>query len=330
MVKCIRVPKGDAESFRSRLLAEGILSRDHRIRSDDDHVLIPVTSEPEWMDTVDEELETIEHKETDYRNLVDTEFREQLPSSFDVIGDVAVVKIPDELLELKEQIGSAILRTVGVRVVMMDSGVKGELRIRDLERIAGSGTSETVHKEFGVRMATDPSKVYFNPRLATERMRIASLVRDNEIIIDMFAGVAPFPLVISKHSRPGRIFAIDLNADAKGFMDRNIEMNKATDIIAIQGDVRDVIHDLPMADRIIMNLPQIAFEFLDLALSHININGTIHLHRIMDHSDVEEFKMSIIKEAEEKGFMVRIDETIELKTYSPTMSVYVFDIVRCN
>jgi Predicted methyltransferase len=330
MVMCVRAPKGEAESFRSKLLAEGILSRDHRIRSDGNFVLIPVISKPEGMDVVDADLEVIEHKETDYRNLVDTELKEQLPSSFDVVGDVAIVKISDDVLELKEQIGAAILQTVGVRTVMMDSGVKGELRIRDLERIAGSGSSETVHKEFGVRMLTDPSKVYFNPRLATERMRIASLVRNGEIIIDMFAGVAPFPLVISKHSEAEIIYAIDLNEDAKEFMNKNIEMNKVTNVIAIQGDARSVMKDLPKADRIIMNLPQSAFEFLDLALLNINKNGMIHLHKIMDRSDLGAFTETLVRNAKENGFGICVKEIIELKTYSPTMSVYVFDIIRCD
>ena len=330
MVKCVRVPRCDAERIRSKLLDDGLLSRDHRLCSDGQDVLIPVLSKPEGMMIEEHELDAIEHKETDYRNLINTEMKDKLPSSFDVVGDVAIVKVPDDILELKEQIGAAILQTVGVRTVMMDSGVKGELRIRDLERIAGTGSSETVHKEFGVRMATDPSKVYFNPRLATERMRVASLVQSGEIIIDMFAGVAPFPLVISKHSNAKMVYAIDLNEDAKGFMDRNIEMNKVTNVIAMQGDARSVMKDLPKADRIIMNLPQSAFEFLDLALSNINKNGTIHLHKIMDRSDLSAFTETLVKNAKENGFGIRIKETIELKTYSPTMSVYVFDIIRCD
>ena len=330
MVKCVRVSRNDAEMIRSKLLADGLLSRDHRLCSDGTDVLIPVLSEPEDMDTEEHELEAIERKETDYRNLVDTEEKDELPSSFDVIGDVAIVKIPEDLAHLKNAIGEAIHKTVGVRLVMMDSGVKGELRIRELERIAGSGNTETIHKEFGVRMLTDPSKVYFNPRLATERMRIASMVRDNEIIIDMFAGVAPFPLIISKHTGAKEIYAIDLNDDAEYFMKENIRMNKANNIIAIQGDAHSVMDTLPKADRIIMNLPQSAFEFLDLALSHINTNGTIHLHKIMDRSELSSFTETLIENAKEKGFSIRISETVELKTYSPTMSVYVFDIIRYN
>ena len=327
MVKCVRASRSDAEKVRSKLLADGLLSRDHRLCPDGPDVLIPVLSTPDDMRTEEHELEAIDRKETDYRNLVDTEQKDRLPSSFDVVGDVAIVKIPEDLAHLKNNIGEAIFKTVGVRLVMMDSGVKGELRIRELERIAGSGDTETIHKEFGVRMLTDPSKVYFNPRLATERMRIASLVKDNETVIDMFAGVAPFPLMISKHTGAKEIYAIDLNEDAERFMKENIRMNKANNIIALQGDARAVMKDLPKADRVIMNLPQSAVDFLDTALNAVKVGGMVHLHTILE-KDVD--PETILGDVRKKGFVVELKSVNELKTYSPSSSVYVLDIVRCN
>lgn len=325
MVRAVRVPKKEAESVRAELLASGMLDRTYRLKAEGNDVLIPVTSDHPG-DATDVSLEPIEQKETDYRNLFPAPMKDSLPSSFDVIGDVAVVKIPEDMMDIRNDIGEAIMNTTSnIRAVMMDSGVKGDLRIRELEQIAGTGTSETVHKEFGVRMATDPAKVYFNPRLATERMRIASDVKDGEIIIDMFAGAAPFPLVISKHADPSVIYAIDLNPDAVAFMERNIAMNHFDNIVPIHGDARKITKDLPKADRIIMNLPQSAQDFLTDALDALKDGGMIHMHRISerdaDHDD-------IVEKATSAGFDIEIREMIELKTYSPSMSVFVFDIVK--
>jgi len=325
MVRCVRVPKKDAEEVRSRLMLNGLLDKGHKIRSDKDDVLIPISGDGfEHYGTEESELECLEQKETDYRNLVQIseELKEKLPTSFDVIGDVAVIKIPDALTEYRKDIGNAVMQTVNVRTVMMDSGVKGDLRIRELEQIAGSGTSETIHKEFGVRLAADPSKVYFNPRLATERMRIASMVKDGEIVVDMFAGVAPFPAVICKHARPSVVYAVDLNPEAKAFMEKNIKMNKIDNIIPISGDIRLVKEQLPKADRVIMNLPQSAFEFLPKALELSKAGGVIHLHRIQSEPDAED----IISVAKELGHDVSIDSVTELKSYSPVSAVYVYDI----
>ena len=332
MVLCIRVPKHDAETVRSRLISSGLLNTDAKIKAEEDSILIPILSDHfDGYDVIDADLEPTERKETDYRNVADVpaELKELLPNSYDVIGDVAVVKFPDEIVPYASAAGNALLETSSsLRAVMMDLGVKGELRVRDIRMIAGTGTSETVHKEFGVSMMVDPAKAYFNPRLSTERKRIASLVKDGETIIDMFAGVAPFPLVIAKHSRPSVIYSIDLNEDAFESMKKNIGLNKFVNIIPMCGDSSVIIKGLPPADRIIMNLPQTADAFLGDALSNLKKDGVIHMHKIMERASLDGMVSGLIEDMGIKGHDIYVDRTIELKTYSPTMSVYVLDIVK--
>lgn len=330
MVRCVRVPKAEGNPVRIALKAEGLLDIDHRITADGDHLLIPILCESFGdYPVTDSELEGIEHQETDYRMFLPEDIRDILPNSFDCIGDLIIIKIEDELLPYKTQIGEALLRVnKNVRLVLMDGGVKGELRIRELEPIAGTGGTETRHRESGVTMITDPAKVYFNPRLATERMHVASQVRDGETIIDMFAGVAPFPLVICKHAHPEIVYSIDLNHEAYLFMKRNIELNRVTNIVPIEGDASEAVKDLPMADRVVMNLPQIAYRFLDVALSKTKRGGIVHMHRIMERSESDTVTAELVKNMCQMGLSCHLAEKRELKTYSPTASVYVFDIVR--
>jgi tRNA (guanine37-N1)-methyltransferase len=332
MARCIRVSKEKGESVRRQLISSGLLNTAVKIRADEDSILIPVSSDAfENYDVIDADLEPAEQRETDYRNIADVpdELRALLPNSYDVVGDIAILRFSDELVPYASSVGNALLRTSSsLRAVMMDLGVKGELRVRDIRMIAGSGPSETKHKEFGVTMIVDPEKAYFNPRLSTERMRVASLVNDNEVIIDMFAGVAPFPLVIAKHSKPSIIYSIDMNEDAVKLMERNIKLNKADNIVPICGDSCAVIGSLPPADRIIMNLPHSSETFLHNALSNMKCGGTIHMHRITERSSSDGTISRLIGDMKAKGHKIRIERTAELKTYSPTMSVYVLDIVK--
>jgi tRNA (guanine37-N1)-methyltransferase len=332
MPACIRVPKKEGEFVRADLLSKGILDVRRKIGSEGQFLIIPILTDGYGSyESVEAELESIEQTPTDYKDVLDIpdDVKDELPTSFDVIGDVAIIKLPDPLLQYKHQIGKAMMSvSPSIRTVMMDSGVKGDLRIRELEQIAGEGGSETMHKEFGVRMITDPSKVYFNPRLATERSRVASLVKDGETIIDMFAGVAPFGLVICKRARPEVVYSIDLNPDAESFVRRNMEMNRVENIVPITGDASEAIKELPDADRVIMNLPQIADEFLTDALPKTKINGTIHMHKIIERSELNSFIEKMKENAAMGGFKISVDGSSELKTYSPTMSVYVFDIRR--
>jgi len=330
MPACIRVPKKEGERVREDLLSKGMLDIKRKIGSDEGHLFIPILGdEYEGYDVVEADLEHLEQTPTDYKEVLDIpdELRPELPTSFDVIGDVAIIKLPDTLLQYKHKIGDAVLAVNrSIRTVMMDSGVKGDLRIRELEQIAGEGNSETVHKEFGVRMAIDPSKVYFNPRLATERMRTASLVKDGETIIDMFAGAAPFGMVICKRARPKIVYSIDINPDAEKYVRKNMELNHVENIVPITGDASEAISDLPDADRVIMNLPQTADFFLNVALSKTKAGGTVHLHKITERSELDDLAERIKRDAAAGGFEITIGTITELKTYSPTMSVYVLDV----
>lgn len=329
MARCIRVPKPDGERVRSALFADGMLDLGSRIRADGDHLLIPVLcdSYPDY-EVVDADTGVQEHRPTDYREVAEVpeELREVLPSSFDVVGDVAMIKLPEELRPYASQIGGALLAVNrSLRIVFEDHGVKGEFRIRDLERIAGSGTSETSHREFGVTLYTDPARVYFNPRLSSERARIAGLVRDGEVVIDMFGGVAPFGTVICRLASPSVVYSIDLNPDAEHFARMNAERNHAANLHPITGDSSEVVGTLPTADRIIMNLPQIADRFLPVALSRLNHGGTVHMYKIIERADFPGFVDSLVSSAAADGHEISVDSS-ELKTYSPTMSVYSLDI----
>ncbi|MDC7950918.1 class I SAM-dependent methyltransferase family protein [Methanomassiliicoccaceae archaeon COG_1] len=331
MARCIRVPAAEGEGVRKRLIEAGLLDLDHRIRAEGGSLCIPVLADSfEGYRAETADVPEQPRRETDYKELanVPSELKCLLPSSYDVIGDVIVVKLADELTPYESQIAEALLATVkSVRAVFLDTGVQGELRIRGLKKISGRGESETVHKESGVRLMTDPSLVYFNPRLATERERVASLVADGEVIIDMFAGVAPFGTVICRHANPKAVYSIDLNPECLRFMEENIRMNGIGNMVPMIGDSAELVKGLPKADRVIMNLPQSADEFLVYALGAAKPGATVHMHKILERGDLRSFEERIVFDMREAGYGISVARVSELKTYSPTMSVYVFDII---
>jgi tRNA (guanine37-N1)-methyltransferase len=328
---CLKVPRGEAEFTRKKLLSLGLLDISRRIRGEGGYIYLPIKGEATDLgfETVEQDLEEREVAETDYRALVDapSDVRERLPVSFDVIGDVAIVRLDDDMVGLAPGIGAALMRTYPrLRTVALDRGVKGELRVRDLEVVAGEPRTETVHTEYGVRLLIDPAKVYFNPRLSNERWRIASLVREGEAVVDMFAGVGPFSIMIAKHARPEVVYAMDLNHDAVEYMRENIRMNKVTNVVPIEGDSRQLVFEVPCADRIIMNLPHSARDFFHDALTRLKIGGVIHFYTICEREDIGPILERMVTEAAGMGVLVAVLRQEELKTYSPSMSVFSADI----
>lgn len=289
---------------------------------DDIELCFPITE----MDF--EEVEQIKG----YKELADVpeHLKELLPTSFDMIGDICILKLEEELLPYSQEIGEAILKTNNnLKVVALDGGVKGEFRTRDLKIIAGEKRTTTTHKEYGLRFEMDVSKVYFSPRLARERKRVVDLIENEngETILDMFAGVGPFSIMIARHSNIKEVHAIDINPDAVEYLEKNIKLNKVDNISHYLGDARSVICEIPNADRIIMNLPHSAIDFLGTGLDVLQPGGIIHLYSIVENEDLPKFSEKVVEMAKGFGHEVRIEEKRMVHTYSPTSGLYVFDLI---
>lgn len=214
------------------------------------------------------------------------EEREMLVSSFDLIGDIAIVEIPEGLEKKEAEIAKALMQVHrNVRVVAKKEGpMEGEYRTRRLKVIFGETRTETVYTESGVKMLLDVAKVYFSPRLSFERKRIAEQVKDGEKILALFAGVGPFPLMIAKNKKNCEIVAVELNAVAVEYMKKNAALNKMKNITAICGDVKEIVpRDYAnWADRVLMPLPKDAEGFLKAAYAGAKNNAIIHFYTFAD------------------------------------------------
>ncbi|MGF7117999.1 class I SAM-dependent methyltransferase [Methanobacterium oryzae] len=293
----LKIQKNRANDVRKILLKNSLIDLDAKIKREDDYVIIPLTEKPdkEIMDIIRQDVEIIEttfqmqkrgpRSLKDYlKGKVEDSKIDEIRGSFDIIGDIVILEIPEDIEEFKNLIGEAALNfTKRKAIFRKKSEIKGIIRTRELEYLAGDDISETIHQEFGCKLMLDVKKVYFSPRLATERKRVADNVKDGELIVDMFAGVAPFPVLIARN-HDVKIYSIDINPDAYYYAKKNVKLNKVKDkVIPILGDVREVLKNKEIkADRIIMNLPGMAYEFLDSAMYSIKDGGVIHYYEFAE------------------------------------------------
>ncbi|MGH9995058.1 MAG: class I SAM-dependent methyltransferase family protein, partial [Nitrososphaeraceae archaeon] len=108
-------------------------------------------------------------------NILEESEVSKLTSSFDVIGSIVILKIPETLVDRRQLIANAILDNIKLArsVYLQTSPVIGDHRTRRLELIAGDDCPITFYKEYGCRFKVDVEQTYFSPRLSTERFRIA-------------------------------------------------------------------------------------------------------------------------------------------------------------
>jgi tRNA (guanine37-N1)-methyltransferase len=231
-----------------------------------------------------------------------------LPRSIDLVGDIAIIEIPPELDAYKHVIGEVALEThKNVRTVLAKKGaVSGTYRLREFSVVAGEPKTVTIHKEHGCQYYLDVAKVYFSPRLSYEHKRVASLVKQGETVVDLFAGVGPFAIQIAKARESVKVYAIDVNPDAVEFMKRSIRLNRVEGKVhPILGDAKQVVEErlAGTADRVIMNLPEKAMEFVEAACKALKPNGGIvHFYSFVSASvSLENVKLCFIKAVEKCG-----------------------------
>ena len=293
---CIRVPKALGEKAIRLARSLNFFNRELRVEQAEDYLYIPLLSEPLPADIKEIkrslpkfEISTYRFSERTKRSpkLVDI-LEEKLPPhllasvphAIDFVGDIAVIEIPPELESHKKTIGEAVLKThkhVGT-VLAKSSAVEGVYRLREFQVIAGVKKTETAHREHGCVYHVDLAKAYFSPRLSHEHDRVASQVKEGETVIDMFAGVGPFSILIAKKRENVRVYAIDVNPDAVDFLKRNIAVNRVENkVVPILGDAGQVVKEslTGVADRVIMNLPETAIEHVDVACEAIKPEGGI-------------------------------------------------------
>jgi tRNA (guanine37-N1)-methyltransferase len=324
----VAIPKRDVQKTFQLLRKLKLIDTMLKLARTSDAVLIPLMREPspENINRIKEQCANaqivqyfFEKTETKPRNLLESlrgkipeNLLQSFPHSFDIIGDIAIIDLPRELTEFSSTVGEGIMAiNPHLRLVLRKSGeVSGTFRTRKFEAIAGNGNTETIHKEFSCIFNLDVAKVYFNPRLSHERMRVARQVKKGEYVFDMFAGVGPYSILIGKTQRNSRIYSVDINPDAFRYLEHNILLNRVADrVVPILGDAGQLAaRDLQgTVDRVIMNLPSESNRFLEAAVQALKEEGgIIHYYMFASRShSVDEIRKAVQSTIERQGRNVR-------------------------
>jgi tRNA (guanine37-N1)-methyltransferase len=256
--------------------------------------------------------------------------------SYDIVGDIAILRLNGKSQKHGQIIAKAITSVhKNVKTVLAQtSPVRGDFRLRKLEYIAGENKTTTVHKESGCLFFVNVGECYFSPRLLYERMRIAKQVEKGEVIVNMFAGVGCFSIIIAKHSNVEKVYSIDINPTAVQNMEENVRLNKVYGkVVPILGDAKDVIEKklCGIADRVLMPLPRKAFEYLPCAfLTLKKAGGWIHYYDFeqakKNENPIEKVKLKVAEKLGHLGVDFEIPFGRAIRTTGPNWHQIVLDI----
>lgn len=339
---------GDGEKARQALIEANLLDTECKIPKDEDWIYFPLTQRKtekglkKILGKIKYEIGTREFTPV-YMGpktlaealvgLISDDLLDLLPRAYDLIGDIAVIELPDELSDYGRQIGAA-LKTVhpNFNTVLGKRGaISGTTRVRKYDILAGQNKTKTIHTEYNLRIAVDVAKAYFSPRLLEEHNRIANLVEEGELVIDMFTGVGPFALHIARRHR-AKVYAVDINPDAIELLQESLELNRyAGEVVPILGDTHEYIQSGfdGDVDRVIMNHPSGAFEFVVDACKALKPEGVMHYYEFIGGEDPEatltEKITALVREAGRE--VARIETIRRVRDSAPYEYQMVADVV---
>ncbi len=257
-------------------------------------------------------------------------------NSFDIIGDIAIVKIPSANTASGEAVAKKIMAVhKNVKTVFCQaSAITGDFRVRELRLLAGEDKTSTCHKESGCAFSVDIEKCYFSPRLSHERSRIAHLVKPEEAVVNMFSGVGCFSVIIAKTVLSVKVYSIDVNPTAVAFMLENVRINRVYGrVYPLLGDAKDIIQAKlqGFADRVLMPLPEKALEYLPVALSALKkTGGWVHYydfqHAIGNEDPTEKTRQKVARKLGNIGANYAFAGSRVIRSTGPNWYQTVLDI----
>lgn len=330
--KCIVIDKRSGQSTLQKLNDAGLLDLKLKIFSKNEFLYIPIKN----VENLPEILQNLDFKIQDEgfesRNLKPYSLKNSLlgkippdllvhiPRSFDQIGDLIIIDIPKELSEFKSVIGQDLMHIYPTTMSVFNktSRVDGEYRIRAVELISGSGETSTIHRENGIRLHVDISNSYFSPRLSFEHRRIMDLVTPGDKVLDMFAGIGPFSVLIAKNIE-SEITAVDINPYAVENLRKSIKLNRSYlgHVISVVVDANQLLEKFDpnsKFDKIIMNHPSGAINYLKTATMLLSDDGIIFCYVFAPKKSQQEYCKNLI--AETVGERFTFKNVTQVRNYS--------------
>jgi tRNA (guanine37-N1)-methyltransferase len=231
-------------------------------------------------------------------------------ANYDVVGNIAIVKFPrGEKTKEKKRLAERFLREhKAVRTVLEKADkFSGRLRTQSTRYLAGDKTKEALYKENGCLFRLNVDSCYFSPRLAAERLEVAKMTKKGESVLVMFGGVAPFAVVIAKHSRAARIVSVELGRDCSRYAKENVKRNKLSNVEIVQGDVKKVLPKMKERfDRVVMARPNLKDSFLNVTFPVVRKGGIINYYGFYPEASRDEMLEMIKSEANKARRKIKI------------------------
>ncbi|MCF7861943.1 class I SAM-dependent methyltransferase family protein [Candidatus Woesearchaeota archaeon] len=329
----VKIPAKDAQKKIIDLKQSGAYDNNYIVKADKDYVYVPVTKnfaatqgagplKQGWKIynlCLQRTVKNKSLKESISENLDKSEL-ELAKTSYDIVGDIAILEIDNILQSKKDEFAKALLKHKNINTVLRKSGGhEGQFRTQKMEFLAGDDKRTTTHKENGLRLMVDVENAYFSVRLSNERLRIYNELENDENVLVMFSGVGPYSNLMARKAKS--VVAVEINPRGYELAEENKKLNKNTNLTNYCGDAKIIVPNIikihESFDRVLMPLPKGAEDFLDTALSALKPGGWLHFYDFLHEEHFIEAENKISSACANLGRTAKIIRTVKCGQNAP-------------
>jgi tRNA (guanine37-N1)-methyltransferase len=233
--------------------------------------------------------------------------------AFEFIGNIALVNFPRnyKAKDKKKYAQQVLKRHKSVKTVLEKTGrIKGRLRKVATRYLAGEKTKEVLYRENDCVFRFNLDKTFFSARLSNERKEIAGSIKQGEEVLVMFAGVAPYSIVIAKKSG-AKVYSNEINREANKYAKLNVELNNLKSrIVFVNGDIKKVAPKLKKQGKkfsvIVMPRPQLKDTFLKEAFVLSRKGTRVYYYDFCKADEIDKIKEKVKSEAKKYKKKIKI------------------------
>jgi len=233
-----------------------------------------------------------------------------------MFGNIALVNFPRDFKGSKKKFANEILKkNKSINTILEKSGkFSGRLRKLHTKWLAGEKNKEVLYRENNCVFRFNIDTSYFSPRLSGERKEIADKIKPNEEVLVMFAGVAPFSIVIAQNSKAKKVYSNEINREANKYGKLNVQLNKLKDKVELlDGDIKRIALKLKKQNKkfdvIVMPRPQLKDSFLEQAFMLSRSGTRIYYYDFCKEYEVDLIVQKIKQEAEKAKKRIQFLQT---------------------
>ncbi|KAF8093012.1 hypothetical protein N665_0393s0014 [Sinapis alba] len=268
------------------------------------------------------------------------ELLDELPQKWERLGDIVVLPVTSfkdpAWSSISEEVWSAVAISLSANRLARQGRVEANgTRDSTLEILVGDN-GWVDHRENGILYSFNATKCMFSWGNLSEKLRMGNMACENEVVVDLFAGIGYFTLPFLVRAKAKMVYACEWNPHAIEALRHNVEANFVSDrCIILEGDNR-ITAPKGVADRVCLGLIPTSEGSWVTAIQALRPEGGIlHVHGNVKDSDVSSWaehvskSLSDIARAEGRSWEVTVEHIEKVKWYAPRIRHLVAD-VRCR